>query len=252
MSGYGLKWTTNTGTTAITTDGFGLAYYGKATQEATIDRGTGYANVQTSFLMSCDYVPLVFLETSSGNSAYWVSTTNIGTGQWRIIVSGMQGQPTQLIGPTRYIPTVHCFAQLAITPPSGGVGILALASNGQRSWDSRENMINVRQIIDWSAQSFSDGGQHPQAWTIPSSIVRPAHCGIGRGSSGIAMIKPNQQNQIYQFDCVGSFFSNNGLIQRTVVVDNWNPEDTGNQPLRVDYQAESSIVVDINDYVNGA
>lgn len=246
MSNYGIQWKTNANNMAIASEGYGLVYLGQGWNQGYVDRGPTYAPVCTAYLVSSMYDPIVFIEAPSGVTSRVVSINHINTTAWVVIVASISGNTLSTTTPTRYEPIVHIFARLPMAAPSEQFGLLIRDGSGQRAWDSRENMLSVRALIDWPEQSFADGHMHQQSFTFPATIARPAHCGFG-SVSGESSIGPNYLKYFYQH--AGGFQLNNGDMRRQVMVDNWSMEDLPVIGLRVNYKQECSLIIDVADYV---
>ncbi len=247
MSSYGINWRTATGNVAISAEGYGLVYLGQGWSQGYYDRGAGTAPVCTAYLVSSTYTPMVFIEAPDGVASRVISIGQINSSAWVVIVASIQGNTIQTTTPTRYEPIVHCFARMSGIAPAENWGILVKDGSGNRAWDSRENMMSARAVIDWPAQSWTaDGGEHQQSFTYPSTIRRPAHCGFGT-ADGVSIIGPGTTKT--QYNHIGGFNLNNGVMQRRLMMDNWWTADSGTVPLRANYRQECSIIIDVADYV---
>lgn len=246
MSDYGISWRTNANNMAISSEGYGLVYIGQGWSQGFYDRGQGTAPVCTAYVISSIYTPLVFIEAPNLVCSRVISVEQVNSSAWVAIVASIQGNTLQTTTPTRYEPVVHVFARLSPGSPAGNWGILIKDASGNRAWDSRENMLSARALIDWPAQSSSDGGEHQQSFQYPSTIQRPAHFGYGF-ATGVSVL--GAQPVKTQYNHIGGFNLNNGLMQRRLMIDNWWSADSGAVSLRANYQAESSIIIDVADYV---
>lgn len=246
MNDYGVSWRTSASNMAISSAGYGLVYMGQGWSQGFYDRGTGTAPVCTAYVINSNYVPMIFIEAPNGVVSRVISINQVNSSAWVVIVASIQGNPLQTTTPVRYEPVVHIFARLSVVAPTENWGLLVKDASGNRAWDSRENMLSVRALIDWPAQSFADGGAHNQSFQYPALIQRPAHCGFG-SATGVSVL--GSQSVKTQYNHLGGFNLNNGLMQRGLMIDNWWSADSGAVPLKANYQQECSIIIDVADYV---
>lgn len=246
MSDYGVSWRTNANNMAISSEGYGLVYIGQGWSQGYVDRGLQTAPVCTAYVVSSIYPPLVFIEAPDGVVSRVISVNQVNSSAWVVIVASIQGNSLQTTTPTRYEPVIHIFARMSTAAPGEHWGLLIKDAAGNRAWDSRENMMSARALIDWPEQNTADGGEHQQSFQYPAWIQRPAHFGFG-AAAGMSVLGSNPMKT--QFNHLGGFNLNNGLIQRRLMVDNWWSADSGTIRLSASYQQECSIIIDVADYV---
>lgn len=249
MSDFGIGWKTDANNMAISSEGYGLAYIGQAWSQGYYNRGPQTSPVCTAYAVNSMYMPLAFIEAPNNVMSRVVSINQISGSAWTVIVASIQGLNVSTTTPVRYEPVVHVFARLSVTAPAESWGLLVKDASGNRAWDSRENMLSARALIDWPAQDFSHGHEQRQSYAYPSRIARPAHCGFGI-AGGESIIGRNAGKK--QFYHTGGFRLDDGLVERGVMVDSsgfYDDNINSQTPLNGSYQQECSIIIDVADYV---
>ena len=209
--------------------------------------GINGVGATTSYLIYSTYAPLPFIECTHGVTSRWVKTDQIAATLWRIVVASIEGNTLSLSKPIRYIPRVHCFARLSFTAPVGGWGLVVKDAAGNRAWDSRENMLQVRTMLEWTKGVWNDGNAHQESVPLPGGMQRPAHCGFGSGMGESITGSGAMRRSI--FHRAGFYYYSNADFRRTMMSDSWEYSDVPVRPIGVTYEKETSIIIDIVDYI---
>lgn len=109
------------------------------------------------------YPPLAFLELLSPQRFAICSISNVGGITWEIVVSGRVWT---------VIPKVKCFSRLVGQGQSALVGLRIRDVAGNRTWDSTEKMLVIRQKLDWSSYQDSSKGGAVQTQVL-TGIAKP-------------------------------------------------------------------------------
>lgn len=172
---FGVKWITNAGAVAISTDSYGLIFIGNATKTATqkpdafCQMGGGgdggwVAGTASPFyvytIVSVD-TPLVFLQLLVNQYFSVCSVTRTTGNNWEIIVGGNNWST---------VPILKCFSNLQGVG-GAGVGLKVFDAAGKRTWDSNENMLVMKRRDAWAAAS--NGSATAITQSVSSSIANP-------------------------------------------------------------------------------
>jgi hypothetical protein len=247
---YGLAWKTNSGTLAIHSDGYGVAYIGTATYVGNYNPG-GYQTILSSYTINSTFAPMVFFELITGVISAVVSVVQTSTGVWTIIISSCT-TATQLTvapsAPTIQTPTLYCFAQLSGSG-TGGYGLRMFDAAGHRSWDSTANMIIPRSILTWGNQAQTNTGTlAEQTISFPSGLSRPAHFAMGRGW-GQSTIRTGSSSSLTYSWTAGFAYVSGTSLKRSLVQTQIDGGDTSAVSLHTIYKAEAGIIIDLADYI---
>lgn len=164
---YGVSWTTDAGSVAISDGAYQLYYIGKA----TYNRRSG---VYAYYRISCPSAtpPLPVLPLVAGCYVSIYSVYLVSTDLWEIKVVATQDR-SAYSGIT-YTPTVWCFARLNTSVSTGDYGLSVWGPNGLLSVDSgRSGLFPLR----WGAilPASSGGFLNPSGTvSVPSGLVVPA------------------------------------------------------------------------------
>lgn len=109
------------------------------------------------------YPPLAFIELLSPQRFAICSILNIEGHTWEIVVSGSVWTK---------IPKVKCFSRLVGQGKPGLVGLRIRDETGNRTWDSTEKMLLIRQKLDWTAYRDSSKGGAVQTQAL-TGITNP-------------------------------------------------------------------------------
>ena len=163
---YGVGWTTDAGSVAISEGAYQIYYIGKA----VFNRRSG---VFAYYQISCPSAtpPLPVLPLVAGCYVSIFSVYSVGTDLWEIKVVATQDR-SAYAGIT-YTPTVWCFARLNTAISTGDYGLSVWGPNGLLSVDSgRTGIFPLR----WGAilPASSDISLDPSgSVAVPSGLVVP-------------------------------------------------------------------------------
>lgn len=167
-STFGIQWTNNAGTLAISSDDFGYAFCGNASYvgggqtdawcngiDGSNGPGVGYnptgsgANYFRRYQIdtgSSANAPVCFIQAVNSTTYYVLCSVSLNSGTTWDIWVGSNSWATA--------PAIKCFSRL-VGAGSGGYGIKLVDASGQRTWDSTASMLVIAQILDFSG-AFSN------------------------------------------------------------------------------------------------